>query len=63
MRDGEIESVEPSAFDLLELLLRNADRVVSNDEIHEAIRAGTYVSETDNYRVRPHPDTFLHVFE
>lgn len=45
LRDGEIVAVEPRAFDLLELLVRNRDRVVSKDEIHDAIWAGTYVSE------------------
>ena len=45
LRDGEIVPIEPRAFDLLELLLRNRARVVSKDEIHDAIWAGTYVSE------------------
>lgn len=45
LRDGEIVAIEPRAFDLLELLIRNRAHVVSKDEIHDAIWAGTYVSE------------------
>ena len=33
--------------------------VIALDEAGKVI----FGDETDNYRVRPHPDTFIHVFE
>jgi TolB-like protein len=37
--------VEPQVVELLALLVKNADRLVSKEEIYEAIWAGRYVSE------------------
>lgn len=44
-RDGGVVAVEPKVFDLLVLLLTNRDRVVTRDEIVEAIWSGRIVSE------------------
>lgn len=45
LRDGEPAALEPRAFDLLEFLLKHRERVVSKDELREALWPGTYVSE------------------
>jgi TolB-like protein len=44
-RGGELCSVEPQVFDLLEYLLRNCDRVVSRDDMLSAVWNGRIVSE------------------
>jgi TolB-like protein len=44
-RGGELCSVEPQVFDLLEYLLRNRDRVVSRDDLLSAVWNGRIVSE------------------
>jgi TolB-like protein len=44
-RRGELCSVEPQVFDLLEYLLRNRDRVVSRDDVLSAVWNGRIVSE------------------
>jgi TolB-like protein/tetratricopeptide (TPR) repeat protein len=44
-RGGSPEKVEPRVFDLLLFLVRNAGRVVSRDEIVEAVWDGRVVSE------------------
>jgi TolB-like protein/DNA-binding winged helix-turn-helix (wHTH) protein len=44
-RNGEFIHVEPQVFDLLLHLVRNRDRVVSKDELFEAIWNGRIVSE------------------
>lgn len=46
MRAGAPVSVEPQVFDLLALLVRNAGRVVSKDEIVDAVWGGRIVSES-----------------
>jgi TolB-like protein/Flp pilus assembly protein TadD len=45
-RDGELRSVEPQVFDLLEFLIRNRDRVVSRDDLLAAVWHGRIVSES-----------------
>ena len=44
-RDGEVVHVEPQVFDLLAFLIRNRDRIVSKDEILDAVWDGRIVSE------------------
>src|SRR5499433_2974583 len=44
-RTGTIVHVEPQVFDLLVHLIRNRDRIVSKDELFEAIWQGRIVSE------------------
>ena len=44
-RAGEIVHVEPQVFDLLVYLVRNRERVVSKDELLDAIWEGRIVSE------------------
>jgi class 3 adenylate cyclase/predicted ATPase len=47
LRHGNaIVCVQPQVFDLLEFLIRNRDRVVSKDDILEAVWAGRIVSES-----------------
>src|SRR6476646_7681413 len=48
--DGEIRPLEPKSFRLLQFLIENRDRVVSKEEIFEAVWAGTFV--TDNALTR-----------
>jgi DNA-binding winged helix-turn-helix (wHTH) protein/Tfp pilus assembly protein PilF len=43
--DGIIRPVEPQVFDLLHFLIKNCDRVVSRDNIFEAVWRGRVVSE------------------
>jgi TolB-like protein len=45
-RDGELIAVEPQVFDLLEHLVRNRDRVVTRDDLLDAIWGGRTVSES-----------------
>jgi hypothetical protein len=40
LRDGIIRSVEPQVFDLLHFLIKNADRVVSRENIFQAVWRG-----------------------
>src|SRR5262245_4613318 len=49
--DGEIRALEPKSFRLLQVLIENRDRVVSKEEIFEAIWAGTFVSDNALTRV------------
>src|ERR671911_3039578 len=44
-RAGEVVHIEPQVFDLLAFLLRNRDRIVSKDEILNAVWDGRIVSE------------------
>src|SRR5215470_11346023 len=44
-RGGQLRSVEPQVFDLLEYLLRNRDRVVSRDDLLAAVWNGRVVSD------------------
>src|SRR5262245_53835979 len=43
---GNVVRLEPQAFDLLEYLIRNRDRVVSRDDLIAAIWGGRIVSES-----------------
>jgi DNA-binding winged helix-turn-helix (wHTH) protein/alpha-beta hydrolase superfamily lysophospholipase len=45
-RGGELLSVEPQVLDILLHLIRNRDRVVSNDELIKAVWNGRVVSES-----------------
>ena len=45
MVDGEIRSLEPKSFRLLQFLIENRDRVVSKEEIFEAVWPGAFVSD------------------
>src|SRR5919112_3072350 len=44
-RAGGVVHVEPQVFDLLVFLIRNRDRIVSKDEILDAVWDGRIVSE------------------
>ncbi|WP_283053766.1 alpha/beta fold hydrolase [Thetidibacter halocola] len=46
MRSGSLVAVEPQVFDLIRLLLENAGRVVTRDEIVEHVWKGRVVSES-----------------
>jgi DNA-binding winged helix-turn-helix (wHTH) protein len=47
LRRGEsVLSVQPQVFDLLEYLIRNRDRVVSRDDMLNAVWGGRIVSES-----------------
>lgn len=46
LREGEVIALEPRVFDLLAFLLHNRERVVTKDELLEAVWPGTFVSET-----------------
>src|SRR5215831_5246678 len=43
--DGIIRSVEPQVFDLLHFLIKNSDRVVSRENIFQAVWRGRMVSD------------------
>jgi len=45
LRDGRPVPIEPQVFDLLRLLVENAGRIVTKDELIEAIWGGRIVSE------------------
>jgi TolB-like protein/Tfp pilus assembly protein PilF len=45
-RDGELRSVEPQVFDVLEFLIRNRDRMVSREDLLAAVWNGRVVSES-----------------
>ncbi|MBF9030995.1 tetratricopeptide repeat protein [Rhodobacterales bacterium HKCCE3408] len=45
-RDGHPVTVEPGVFDLIEYLVLNRDRVISKDELIEAVWDGRIVSES-----------------
>jgi DNA-binding winged helix-turn-helix (wHTH) protein len=45
-RGGELIALEPQVFDLLVYLVRNHDRVVSKDDLLEAVWGGRIVSES-----------------
>jgi DNA-binding winged helix-turn-helix (wHTH) protein len=44
-RKGELVPIEPQVFDLLIHLIRNRDRIVSKDELIDAICQGRVISE------------------
>src|SRR5918998_6113101 len=44
-RSGTVVHVEPQVFDLLVFLIRNRERIVSKDEILDAVWDGRIVSE------------------
>jgi DNA-binding winged helix-turn-helix (wHTH) protein len=44
-RDGSVEAVEPLVFNLILFLARNPNRVISRDEVIEAVWSGRTVSD------------------
>ncbi len=44
-RDGEVVSIEPQVFDLLRLLVENAGKLVTKDQLIETVWGGRIVSE------------------
>ena len=44
-RDGSVEAVEPLVFNLILFLVRNPNRVISRDEVIEAVWSGRSVSD------------------
>ncbi len=44
--DGVLRSIEPQVFALLHFLIVNRDRVVSRDEVFDAVWEGRIVSES-----------------
>src|SRR5262245_10625376 len=45
-RRGDVVRLEPQAFDLLEYLIRNRERVVSRDDLIASIWSGRIVSDS-----------------
>src|SRR5262245_38361095 len=45
-RRGRVVALEPKIFDVLSYLLRHRDRVVTKDELLDAVWAGQVVSES-----------------
>ena len=45
-RGADLVEIEPQVFDLLEFLIRGRDRVVSRDDVFEAVWQGRIVSES-----------------
>jgi DNA-binding winged helix-turn-helix (wHTH) protein len=45
-REAQIIAIGPQVFDVLEYLIRNRERVVSNDDLIEGIWKGRIVSES-----------------
>src|SRR6516162_6764530 len=45
LRDGKPASVTPKAFDLLLFLVRNPERLITKDQIMEAVWPGSFVEE------------------
>ena len=45
-RDGDLITLEPKVFDLLAFLVQNRDRVVSKDDLLQAVWGGRIVSES-----------------
>jgi pimeloyl-ACP methyl ester carboxylesterase/DNA-binding winged helix-turn-helix (wHTH) protein len=45
-RDGQVEPVEPQVFDLLTVLLRERDRVMSKQELLDTVWGSRFVSES-----------------
>src|ERR1700721_2352183 len=45
-RGNAVVALQPQVFDLLEFLIRNRDRVVSKDDMLDAVWAGRVVSES-----------------
>ncbi|TIP97337.1 MAG: transcriptional regulator, partial [Mesorhizobium sp.] len=43
-RGNELVSVEPQVFDLLQYLIRNRERVVSKDDLVDAVWQGRIIS-------------------
>src|SRR5262252_4364440 len=46
LRGGSLVALEPQVFDLLAFLVQNRDRVVSKDDLLEAVWGGRLVSES-----------------
>src|ERR1041384_426418 len=44
-REGTAVPIEPQVFDVLACLVQNRDRIVSKDELLEAVRQGRIVSD------------------
>ena len=49
-RAGRLVALEPQVFDLLLYLVRNRERVVSKDELIEAVWGGRIVSDGDGVK-------------
>ena len=45
-RDGDLITLEPKVFDLLAFLVQNRDRVVSKDDLLQAVWGGRVVSDS-----------------
>jgi DNA-binding winged helix-turn-helix (wHTH) protein len=45
LREGKPALLSPKAFDLLVFLVRNSDRLVTKDQIMEAVWPGSFVEE------------------
>jgi DNA-binding winged helix-turn-helix (wHTH) protein len=45
--DSGVRAVEPQVFNLLALLIRNRDRIVTRDELFEAVRQRRIVSDSE----------------